>query len=177
MNNRQILKPLIFIVVATLIVVLVFSYSRRPYLLSSDRVLIPETNVSVQIPSDFLYNSSGLFIFEDPYETFATPVTLQKLLLIQPMIPDPYRGYQPPERVLENFFKKDVPEMEVIHEFEVYLQRVDRESLPETLTIKGLILYGDEQYISLDFHGPSSEATQLNALLDAVLNSMQVEEK
>jgi hypothetical protein len=181
MNNamkiKRILGPLLLVVIAILIFILAVGNSKRPYSHSSTRVLIPDTNVSVQIPAEFLYNPSGLYIFEDPYKTFATPIPLLKLLAFEALIPDPYRGYQSPEQVTDNFFKGNVPEKQIIHEFEVYLLRQDWPIRTETVILKGLILYGEEQYISLDFHGPSSESRRLYALVDAVLNSMWVEGK
>lgn len=174
MNIKRILGPVLFLAFFSLVFIWADSYSKRPYPLSETRVIIPDTNVSVQIPEGLLYNPTGLFLFEDPYETFATPYFLLKSLALVPLRPD--QVFQSPSQTLNGFFRGDVPEKQIIGEFEVYLRPDDRISRPDTIRYMGLIVYGDEQYIRIDMMGASTESKQISALLEAVLNSMEIEE-
>lgn len=177
MNIKRILGPILFLAFFSAVFIWADSYSRLPYPLSSTRVVIPDTNVSVQIPEGLLYNPTGLFIFEDPYETFATPIFLLNNLAIESLNPDIYPVFSSPEQTIEYFFRGNVPEKQIIREFEVYLRPDDRISRPDTIRYMGLILYGDEQYIRIDMLGASTNANEVSALLEAVLNSMRIEEK
>lgn len=174
MNIKRILGLILFLAFFSVVFIWADSYSRRPYPLSSTRVVIPDTNVSVQIPEGLLYNPTGLYIFEDPYKTFATPIFLLKNLALEPLRPD--QILQSSRQTLNSFFRGDVPEKQSIGEFEVYLRLEDWPIHPESIRYKGLILYGNEQYISVDMIGPSTESRQIYALVEAVLNSMEIEE-
>lgn len=175
--RRKLVLSLFLFVVAIVLGALGFFLSLPRSVLAPERYRIPETNVTVQIPAGFeAHADTSLFIMVDIYQSFATPVGLQKLFEFKVYEADPYRGPQSPESIIENYFRQLQPEKQSFQDFDVYLAERNSEQSSETLFLKGFIVYQTDQYISFDAHGAKIESEAIYALVEAMFSSLHIEE-
>lgn len=140
------------------------------------RVRIPESPLSIQIPVGYEYIDGNPLLIMDELDSIDGEPTYPVFWIFPTRHTDAYREYQSPEDVIAKIFQGTYSEpiKQTINGVDVYVvYYTGTPSQDEVDLVKALFFY-ENQYITFDAVGYPSEAETISQLADAMLNSLSV---